>query len=433
MNGESNSADVPDVETIGVIGLGYVGLPLAVAFAAAGRAVIGLDVDSSKLARLQAGESYVEDVPGGAIVENADAFTWTSDYAELANADAVVIAVPTPLTPNREPDLGALVSSATALAGSLRKGQLVVLESTTYPGTTRERLVPMLEESGLKAGSDFFVAFSPERIDPGRTDYTMRTTPKVVGGDGPEASARAKALYELVCDTVVEVSAPEVAEMTKLLENIYRAVNIALVNEMAVISDRMGIDIWEVVEAAATKPFGFSSFKPGPGLGGHCLPVDPFYLSWKAREYGVSAEFVELAGRTNTNMPRVAAARTIEALNKVGVASSNAEVAILGVSYKPDVGDLRESPALAIMGQLKELGASLSYHDPHVDSLPGFDLKSEPLDEIVSRADLTVIVTAHSSIDYAAVVASAKQVLDFRGVTRGLDISEAQSERVVRL
>ena len=417
-------------ETVGVIGLGYVGLPLAVAFAEAGLRVVGVDTDQSKLTELNAGRSYIEDVPAGLIADNDEAFTWTSDYAELASADAVVIAVPTPLTPNREPDLGALVASATALSRVLVEGQLVVLESTTYPGTTRERLVPMLEESGLKAGADFFVAFSPERIDPGRTDFTLRTTPKVVGGDGPEASARAKDFYELVCDTVVEVSGPEAAEMTKLLENIYRAVNIALVNEMAVISDRMGIDIWEVVEAAATKPYGFASFKPGPGLGGHCLPVDPFYLSWKAREYGVSAEFVELAGRTNTNMPRFATERAMETLNKAGVATSNAEVAVLGVSYKPDVGDLRESPALEIMEQLTALGATLSYHDPHVPELPGFGLSSEPLDAILARADLALIVTAHSAVDYTEVVASAKQVLDFRGVTRGLDV---ESAKVVRL
>lgn len=413
---------------VGVIGLGYVGLPLAVAFAEAGHEVVGVDVDAAKLTSLQHGTSYIEDVPDSAIAEHASACTWTSDYSELSAADAVVIAVPTPLTPNREPDLGALVASASALAGVLREGQLVVLESTTYPGTTRERLVPLLEESGLKAGTDFLVAFSPERIDPGRTDFTMRTTPKVVGGDGPEAAARAKALYEQVCDTVIEVSTPDAAEMTKLLENIYRAVNIALVNEMAVICDRMGIDVWEVVEAAATKPYGFASFKPGPGLGGHCLPVDPFYLSWKAREYGVSAEFVELAGRTNQNMPRIAVERTIEALNRNGVATSNAEIAILGVSYKPDVGDLRESPALSIMEQLQDLGATLSYHDSHIETLPAFGLKSEPLGDVISRADLTVIVTAHSSVDYAEVVAGAKQVMDFRGVTRGIESGD-----VVRL
>ncbi|MFY9265479.1 MAG: nucleotide sugar dehydrogenase [Solirubrobacterales bacterium] len=406
---------------VGVIGLGYVGLPLAVAFAEAGHDVTGLDLDQSKLAALRDGRSYIGDVPDTAITSIAAAASWTSDYAELAETDAVIIAVPTPLTRNREPDLGAMVASATALARVLRPGQLVVLESTTYPGTTRERLVPLLEESGLKAGSDFFVAFSPERTDPGRTDFTLRTTPKVVGGDGPEASARAKALYESVCDTVVEVSAPEAAEMTKLLENIFRAVNIALVNEMAVICDRMDIDIWEVVDAAATKPFGFMSFKPGPGLGGHCLPVDPFYLSWKAREYGLSAEFVELAGRTNTNMPRFCVERTVEALNLAGLATSNAEVAILGVGYKPDVGDLRESPALSIMEQLAGLGTTLAYHDPYVGQLPSFGLSSEPLDDLLRRADLVVIVTAHTSIDYAEIVAGAKRVLDFRGVTRGIE------------
>lgn len=412
---------------VGVIGLGYVGLPLAVAFADAGHEIVGLDVDASKIARLREGRSYIEDVSDDAIA-GVGAGIWTSDYAELATAGAVVIAVPTPLTPNREPDLGAMVSAAGELARVLREGQLVVLESTTYPGTTRERLVPLLEESGLKAGSDFFVAYSPERIDPGRTDFTMRTTPKVVGGDGPEAAARAKALYESICDTVVEVSAPEAAEMTKLLENIFRAVNIALVNEMAVICDRMGIDVWEVVEAAATKPFGFMSFKPGPGLGGHCLPVDPFYLSWKAREYGVSAEFVELAGRTHQNMPRFCAERTVETLNRAGVATSGAEIAILGVSYKPDVGDVRESPALSIMQRLLDLGATLCYHDRHVDSLPAFGLESEPLSEVLERADLVVIVTAHNGIDYREVVEQSKQVLDFRGVTRGIE-----AKHVVRL
>jgi UDP-N-acetyl-D-glucosamine dehydrogenase len=406
---------------VAIIGLGYVGLPLAVSFADAGHEVIGLDVDAAKLASLREQRSYIEDVQDDAIRRIADAATWTSDYADLSTADAVVIAVPTPLTPNREPDLGALVSAAGALARVLREGQLVVLESTTYPGTTRERLVPMLEESGLKAGEDFFVAFSPERIDPGRTDYTMKNTPKVVGGDGPEAAARAKSLYETICDTVVEVSAPEAAEMTKLLENIFRAVNIALVNEIAVICDRMGIDVWEVVEAADTKPYGFMSFKPGPGLGGHCLPVDPFYLTWKAREYGVGAEFVELAGRIHQQMPRFCARRAVELLNRNGVATANAEVAVLGVSYKPDVGDLREAPALSIMCQLSDLGTKLSYHDPHVESLPAFGLHSEPLEDLLPRADLVVIVTAHSGVDYAEVVERSRQVLDFRGVTRGIE------------
>jgi UDP-N-acetyl-D-glucosamine dehydrogenase len=406
---------------VAVIGLGYVGLPLVAAFADAGHEVIGVDVDNTKLASLRAHRSYIEDVPDATIERIADVALWTSDYEAVATADAIVIAVPTPLTPNREPDLGALVSAAGELARVLREGQLVVLESTTYPGTTRERLIPLLEESGLKAGKDFFVAYSPERIDPGRTDFTMRTTPKVVGGSGVEASARAKQLYETICDTVIEVSAPEAAEMTKLLENIFRAVNIALVDEMAVICDSMGIDVWEVVEAASTKPYGFMSFKPGPGLGGHCLPVDPFYLSWKAREYGVSAEFVELAGRVHQQMPRFCTDRVIELLNRNGVATANAEVAILGVAYKPDVGDLRESPALSIMRHLRELRTTLSYHDPHVESLPAWGLSSEPLDQILPRADLVVIVTAHSGVDYRAVVENSRQVLDFRGVTRGIE------------
>ncbi len=417
-------------ETIGVVGLGYVGLPLAVAFAEAGCKVIGVDVDAEKLALLEAGDSYIEDVPGATLAGLSGAFSWTDDYSQLRAADAVVLAVPTPLTPNREPDLAALDASAHALAEVLQPGQLVSLESTTYPGTTRERLLPILSRSGLTAGEDFFVAFSPERIDPGRTDFTLRSTPKVVGGDGAAAAERARALYEIICDTVVEVSAPEVAEMTKLLENTYRAVNIALVNEMAVICNRMGIDIWEVVEAAGTKPFGFASFKPGPGLGGHCLPVDPFYLSWKAREYGVSAEFVELAGRTNTNMPRFAIERTVETLNRAGVATRGAVVAVLGVAYKPDVGDLRESPALEMMEHLRDLGADVRYHDPHVPELAEFSLVSQPLDEIVGAADLTLIVTAHSSVDYQAVVDAAERVLDFRGVTRGLSV---ESDKVVRL
>jgi UDP-N-acetyl-D-glucosamine dehydrogenase len=411
--------------SVGVVGLGYVGLPLAAAFAAAGLKVTGVDVDASKLTELKAGRSYIEDVPATAIV--AGDFTWTDDFSALGEMDAVVIAVPTPLTLNREPDLSALDAAGREVGRALRRGQLIVLESTTYPGTTRERLVPLLATSGLTAGEDFHVAFSPERIDPGRTDFTLRTTPKVVGGDGAEATARAKALYGLVCDQIVEVSAPETAEMTKLLENTYRAVNIALVNELAVICDRMGIDVWEVVDAAATKPFGFASFKPGPGLGGHCLPVDPFYLSWKAREYGVSAEFVELAGRTNTNMPRFSTERAVELLNKDGVATAGANIAVLGVAYKPGVGDLRESPALEIMQRLAELGASVGYHDPHVPELPEIGLVSQGIDELLAKSDLALIVTVHPEIDFAHVVRDARRVLDFRGVTRTLGLAESES------
>ncbi len=413
---------------VGIVGLGYVGLPLAVAFAKAGCEVVGVDVDGGKIADLKAGRSYIEDVGDSLVAAVAGSCEFTGDYSALASCEAVVIAVPTPLTPNREPDLGPMVAAASQLASVLAKDQLVVLESTTYPGTTRERLVPLLEESGLRAGVDFFVAYSPERIDPGRTDYTIRNTPKVVGGDGEQATARAALLYRLICNDIVEVSTPEAAEMTKLLENVFRAVNIALVNELAVICDHMDIDVWEVVEAAASKPYGFMSFRPGPGLGGHCLPVDPFYLSWKAREYGVSAEFVELAGRTNQNMPRVCAQRTVEALNRNGVATANATVAILGVSYKPGVGDLRESPALSIMERLAELGATLVYHDPYVPELPAFDLRNESLEAVLAQADLAVIVTAHDEVDYRLVVERARQVIDFRGVTRGIE-----APNVVRL
>lgn len=431
MFGTMGERDLKSFTSVGVVGLGYVGLPLAAAFAAAGLRVTGIDVDATKLSELTAGRSYIEDVPDTQIAPTAGEFTWSDDFAALAAVDAVVIAVPTPLTPNREPDLSALDAAGRAVGEVLREGQLVVLESTTYPGTTRERLAPLLERSGLKAGTDFHVAFSPERIDPGRTDFTLRTTPKVIGGDGEEASARARALYERICDEIVEVSAPEVAEMTKLLENTYRAVNIALVNELAMICDRMGVDVWEVVDAAATKPFGFASFKPGPGLGGHCLPVDPFYLSWKAREYGVSAEFVELAGRTNTNMPRFSTERAVEMLNRDGVATAGARIGVLGVAYKPGVGDLRESPALEIMQRLADLGATVGYHDPHVPELPEAGLASRPLDELVGEADLVLIMTVHSEIDFARVVADARRVLDFRGVTRMLDIEE--SDRIARL
>src|SRR5829696_3186291 len=289
--------------TVGIIGMGYVGLPLAVAFAEAGVDVVAVDIDGRKVEALSRGESHIEDVPSETLRAVADRIAPTTRYAALSEADAALICVPTPLSPNREPELGPLLDSAAALSGVLRAGQLVVLESTTYPGTTRERLVPILEESGLKAGRDVHVAFSPERVDPGRTDYTLRTTPKVVGGLTEACGDRAEALYATVCDTIVRVSSPEAAEMEKLLENIFRSVNIALVNELAVLADRMDIDVWEVVDAAATKPFGFMRFEPGPGMGGHCRPVDPFYLTWKAREYDMSTEFIELAGKVNKQMP----------------------------------------------------------------------------------------------------------------------------------
>jgi UDP-N-acetyl-D-glucosamine dehydrogenase len=330
------------------------------------------------------------------------------------------VCVPTPLTRNREPDLRPLIEATRALAEVLQTDQLVVLESTTYPGTTRERMLPLLEESGLAAGRDFHLAFSPERVDPGRTDFTLRNTPKVLGGLTDACAERAEALYGLVCDQLVRVSSPEAAELTKLLENIFRSVNIALVNELAMLTDRMGIDIWEVVEAASTKPYGFMRFEPGPGMGGHCLPVDPFYLSWRAREFDMATEFIELAGKVNQQMPYHCVAKAQRALNDTGQAVKGARIAVLGVSYKPGMGDVRESPALKIMSLLREMGAEVVYHDPHVAALAEFSLESMPLEEMITDADLALIVTAHPSVDHELVARRARLVVDLRGVTDGV-------------
>jgi UDP-N-acetyl-D-glucosamine dehydrogenase len=408
----------PLVRTIGVIGLGYVGLPLAVAFAREGCNVIGVDVDARKIEAIEAGEPYVEDVSEDDLRAVADSFSASTRYEALREAEAVLICVPTPLTRNREPDLGPLVETGRALGGVLRAGQLVVLESTTYPGTTRERLLPLLEESGLSAGRDFHLAYSPERVDPGRTDHTLRTVPKVVGALTEACLERAEALYGLVCDTVVRVSSPEAAELTKLLENVFRAVNIALVNELAMLTDRMGIDVWEVVDAAATKPYGFMRFEPGPGMGGHCMPVDPFYLAWRAREFDMPTEFVELAGKINQQMPYHCVAKAQRALNERGLAVKGARVAVIGVGYKPGVGDTRESPALKIIALLKQLGGEVSYHDPHVPGLPEFSLASTPLERAISDSDLALIVTAHPEVDHEDLARRARLVVDLRGVTR---------------
>ncbi|HUB37168.1 MAG TPA: nucleotide sugar dehydrogenase [Solirubrobacteraceae bacterium] len=404
--------------TVGVIGLGYVGLPLALAFAEEGCDVIAVDLDSAKIEAVEAGRSYIEDVPDEELAAAAANIHASTRYSPLARAQAIVVCVPTPLSVNREPDLGPLLDCARTLAEVLQSDQLVVLESTTYPGTTRERLAPLLEESGLAAGRDFHLAFSPERVDPGRTDYTLRTTPKVLGGLTDACAERAEALYGLVCDTLVRVSSPEVAELCKLLENIFRSVNIALVNELAMLTDRMGIDVWEVVEAAATKPYGFMGFEPGPGMGGHCLPVDPFYLSWRAREFDMSTEFIELAGKVNQQMPYHCVAKAQRALNDVGLPVKGARIAVLGVAYKPGVGDMRESPALKILELLRELGAELCYHDPHVPALAELDLRSVPLEQALADADLVLIVTAHPSVDHELVARRARLVLDLRGVTR---------------
>jgi UDP-N-acetyl-D-glucosamine dehydrogenase len=416
------------VRTVGVIGLGYVGLPLAVAFAQEGCEVIAVDVDSRKVDAVSAGESYIGDVPSEVLSAVAQRIHATTRYADLAKAQAVLVCVPTPLTPNREPDLGPLVDATRALADVLQADQLVVLESTTYPGTTRERVAPLLEESGLAAGRDFHLAFSPERVDPGRTDFTLRNTPKVLGGLTDACAERAEALYALVCDHVVRVSSPEAAELTKLLENIFRSVNIALVNELAMLTDRMGIDIWEVVDAAASKPYGFMRFEPGPGMGGHCLPVDPFYLSWRAREFDMATEFIELAGKVNQQMPYHCVAKAQRALNDRGMSVKGARIAILGVSYKPGVGDVRESPALKIISLLSDLGAEIRYHDRFVPSLAEFALTSTPLEDAVADADLALIVTAHPGVDYELITRRARLVLDLRGITRA-----SSTANVVRL
>lgn len=406
------------MSTVGVIGLGYVGLPLAVAFAQEGCEVIAVDVDTRKVAAIEAGESYIEDVSSEELKELGGRIHATTRYARLAKAEAVLICVPTPLTRNREPDLSPLIDATRALAEVLQSEQLIVLESTTYPGTTRERVAPLLEESGLAAGRDFHLAFSPERVDPGRTDFTLRNTPKVLGGLTATCLERAEALYGLICDQLVRVSSPEAAELTKLLENIFRSVNIALVNEMAMLTDRMGIDIWEVVDAASTKPYGFMRFEPGPGMGGHCLPVDPFYLSWRAREFDMATEFIELAGKVNAQMPYHCVAKAQRALNDTGMSVKGARVAVIGVSYKPGVGDVRESPALKIISLLRDLGAEVFYHDPHVPSLVEFDLTSTPLEQAVQDADLALIVTAHPSVDHEMIARRASLAVDLRGVTR---------------
>jgi UDP-N-acetyl-D-glucosamine dehydrogenase len=404
--------------TVGVIGLGYVGLPLAVAFAQDGCEVIAVDVDARKVEAIAAGESYIEDVSSEELRAVSGSIRAGTDYSLLSAAEAVLVCVPTPLTRNREPDLGPLIEATRSLAGVLRADQLVVLESTTYPGTTRERMAPLLEESGLAAGRDFHLAFSPERVDPGRTDFTLRNTPKVVGGLTAACADRAEALYGLVCDHIVRVSTPEAAEMTKLLENIFRSVNIALVNELAMLTDRMGIDVWEVVEAAATKPYGFMGFEPGPGMGGHCLPVDPFYLSWRAREFDMATEFIELAGKVNQQMPYHCVAKAQRALNDRGMSVKGARVVVVGVSYKPGVGDVRESPALKIIALLRDLGAEVLYHDPHVPVLSEFALASTPLQEALADADLALIVTAHPGVDHELIARRARLVVDLRGVTR---------------
>jgi UDP-N-acetyl-D-glucosamine dehydrogenase len=411
---------------LGIVGLGYVGLPLALAFAEAGNDVVGLDTDAAKLADLKAGRSYVEDVDDAALAALASRLHPTADYADLEDCEAVVVCVPTPLSSSREPDLSYLREAAAALAAHLQPGQLIVLESTSYPGTTREELLPALAGGDRTVGVDFFLAFSPERIDPGRSDHTIRTTPKLVGGITAACTERARALYARICDSVEVLSSPETAELAKLLENIFRSVNIALVNEIAQLCDRLGIDVWEVVEAAATKPFGFMRFDPGPGMGGHCLPVDPFYLAFKAREHDFYPEFVELAGKVNQEQPEFCVRRIERALNNAGKPVKGSRILILGASYKPGIGDTRESPALRIIALLRDLGAELSYHDPFVPELPAQGLTSVDLDAGLPLTDLLAIVTAHPGVDHAAAIRSVPLAIDFRGISRGLDADNVE-------
>ena len=406
---------------VAIVGAGYVGLPLARTFADAGTSVLLVDVDADRVAQLNAGESYIEDVPTEVLrpLVEGGLVAATTDYDELREADAIIVALPTPLSRQREPDLRILVSATEQIATRLREGHLVVLESTTYPGTTREQVQPLLERgSGLVAGEHFHLAFSPERVDPGREDWTTKTVPKVVGGIDDGSTAAAVALYSAAIDTVHPVSSPEAAELTKLLENIFRSVNIALVNELAQLCDRMDIDVWEVIEAASTKPFGFMSFKPGPGLGGHCIPIDPFYLTWKAREFGFYTEFIELAGKVNESMPYFCRSLVSQALNHVRQRSlSGSKILVLGVAYKQDIADTRESLAIKLIALLQNAGADVAYHDPHVASFVenGLTMHSSSLEP--SEYDCVVVVTNHSGIDYSALVDESVLVVDLRNAT----------------
>jgi UDP-N-acetyl-D-glucosamine dehydrogenase len=412
---------------VGVVGLGYVGLPLAVEFARAGYTVTGIDLSNPKVDAITRRESYIPDVASRDVAEWVDAgrLRATTDFSVVANLDTINICVPTPLRKTKDPDMSYIVSAVEAIAQHLHPGMLVVLESTTYPGTTTEVVQPILEKSGLKAGVDFFLAFSPERVDPGNERFNTRNVPKVVGGLTPQCSALAQALYSAAIDTVIPVSSPTVAEMVKLLENTFRAVNIGMVNELALMCDRMGIDVWEVVDAAKTKPFGFMPFYPGPGLGGHCIPVDPFYLSWKAKQFGFDARFIELAGHINGAMPHYVVDKVREALNTHKKAVNGSRILIAGITYKRDIDDMRESPALDVMHLLHTSGAEVSYSDPWAPELPanawpgGHDMASVPLDQAhMAAADCVVILTDHKAFDFDMLVSASKLVVDTRNATK---------------
>jgi UDP-N-acetyl-D-glucosamine dehydrogenase len=417
---------------VGTLGLGYVGLPLSVEFAGAGLSVVGFDLAAEKTAAINRGESYVQDVPAErvAALVRAGRLSATSDFAALSECDAVVICVPTPLSKTKDPDLSMVVDAAKAIAARLRRGQLVVLESTTYPGTTEELILPILAERRLSVGESFFLAFSPERVDPGNVRFNTRNTPKIIGGVTPTCTRVARALYAKAVDTVIPVSSTRSAEMVKLLENTFRSVNIGLVNEVALMCDRLGVDVWEVIDAAATKPFGFMPFYPGPGLGGHCIPIDPLYLSWKLKTLNYRARFIELAGEVNSAMPEHVCAKVADALNEAEKSVKGSRLLVLGVAYKRDVEDVRESPALDILRILESRGARVGYNDPYVPELrmDSAVLRSSELMPAVRDADLVVIVTDHSAYRYAEIVEAARLVLDTRNATKGI-----RSPNIIRL
>ena len=418
---------------VGIVGLGYVGIPLALSFSEAGFAVLGLDVDESRVAGLNAGESPIKHIANASVKNMRErGFEATTDMARICEADAIIICVPTPLNKFREPDLSFVTGTMSALSPYLRKGQMLSLESTTWPGTTDEILKPYIDALDLKIGTDFYLVYSPEREDPGNPDYTTRTIPKIVGGTTPACLSAGQALYSAIIDTVVPVSSTKAAEMVKLLENIHRSVNIGLVNEMKIVAERMDLDIFEVIDAAKTKPFGFTAYYPGPGIGGHCIPIDPFYLTWKAREYGVHTHFIELAGEINASMPDYVVDKLIKALNIRGNALNGAKVLVLGIAYKRDVDDMRESPSVFVMERLRDLGADLSYSDPYVPSFPkmrehSFDLTSVPLTpETLAGHDAVVLLTDHTDFDYDMIRTHAPLVIDTRGKFRDGD------EKIVR-
>jgi UDP-N-acetyl-D-glucosamine dehydrogenase len=418
---------------IGIVGLGYVGLPLVVGLANAGFRVVGVDVNAEKVALLQQGRSYIEDVTDGTLAPLVESglFQATTDYAALADVDAISVCVPTPLRKTRDPDISYIVDAAERIAQLNATGKLLVLESTTYPGTTEEVILPLLSEDGHVAGRDFFLAFSPERIDPGRVDFTLHNTPKVIGGMTPACLEVALALYGTVVENPVPVSSTAAAEMVKLLENTFRAVNIGLVNEIALMCDRLGLDVWEVIQAAATKPYGYMTFYPGPGLGGHCIPIDPLYLSWKLRTLNFTARFIELADTINKQMPEHVVTKIADALNDDGKAVRGSKILLTGVAYKPNVGDTRESPALDIIHLLQTKGAEVGYHDPFVPDLAHehFDLRSEPLsDAALSNADCVVVVTNHDAVDHDRIRSRARLVVDTRNA-----VAPGDGARIVKL